>query len=110
SRRLIDMGRNVRDFGAVCDGATDNVLRSDEGRLARQQVSVREHAPAVCLSSTSIQAAPADPEELSAIANTGSSRCTRHRGPHRPQHEMSIQAGDPSIIYRVVVLTPSRLC
>jgi hypothetical protein len=88
----------------------DNVLRSDEGRLARQQVSVREHAPAVCLSSTSIQAAPADPEELSAIANTGSSRCTRHRGPHRPQHEMSIQAGDPSIIYRVVVLTPSRLC
>ncbi|MBA7558535.1 hypothetical protein ES708_00139 [subsurface metagenome] len=89
---------------------TDNVLRSDEGRLARQQVSVREHAPAVCLSSTSIQAAPADPEELSAIANTGSSRCTRHRGPHRPQHEMSIQAGDPSIIYRVVVLTPSRLC
>ncbi|MDE3749382.1 hypothetical protein, partial [Methylobacterium radiotolerans] len=26
SRRLIDMGRNVRDFGAVCDGATDNVL------------------------------------------------------------------------------------
>jgi hypothetical protein len=88
----------------------DNVLRSDEGRLARQQVSVREHAPAVCLSSTSIQAAPADPEELSAIANTGSSRCTRHRGPHRPQHEMSIQAGDPSIVYRVVVLTPSRLC
>lgn len=45
---------------------TDNVLRSDEGRLARHQVSVREHAPAVCLSSTSIQAAPADPEELSA--------------------------------------------
>ncbi|SDA35295.1 HTH-like domain-containing protein [Methylobacterium sp. UNC378MF] len=89
---------------------SDNVLRSEEGRLARQQVSVREHAPAVCLSSTSIQAAPADPEELSAIANTGSSRCTRHRGPHRPQHEMSIQAGDPSIIYRVVVLTPSRLC
>ena len=89
---------------------TDNVLRSEEGRLARQQVSVREHAPAVCLSSTSIQAAPADPEELSAIANTGSSRCTRHRGPHRPQHEMTIQAGDPSIIYRVVVLTPSRLC
>jgi len=89
---------------------TDNVLRSEEGRLARQQVSVREHAPAVCLSSTSIQAAPADPEELSAIANTGSSRCTRHRGPHRPQHEMSIQAGDPSIIYRVMVLTPSRLC
>ncbi len=88
----------------------DNVLRSEEGRLARQQVSVREHAPAVCLSSTSIQAAPADPDELSAIANTGSSRCTRHRGPHRPQHEMSIQAGDPSIIYRVVVLTPSRLC
>ncbi len=88
----------------------DNVLRSDEGRLARQQVSIREHAPAVCLSSTSIQAAPADPEELSAIANTGSSRCTRHPGPHRPQHEMSIQAGDPSIIYRVVVLTPSRLC
>ncbi|SFM65538.1 hypothetical protein SAMN05192568_104337 [Methylobacterium pseudosasicola] len=88
----------------------DNVLRSEEGRLARQQVSVREHAPAVCLSSTSIQAAPADPEELSAIANTGSSRCTRHRGPHRPQNEMSIQAGDPSIIYRVVVLTPSRLC
>lgn len=87
-----------------------NVLRSEEGRLARQQVSVREHAPAVCLSSTSIQAAPADPEELSAIANTGSSRCTRHPGPHRPQHEMSIQAGDPSIIYRVVVLTPSRLC
>ncbi len=72
---------------------TDNVLRSEEGWLARQQVSVREHAPAVCLSSTSIQAAPADPEELSAIANTGSSRCTRHRGPHRPQHEMSIQAG-----------------
>ena len=89
---------------------SDNVLRSEEGRLARQHVSVREHAPAVCLSSTSIQAAPADPEELSAIANTGSSRCTRHRGPHRPQHEMSIQAGDPSIIYRVVVLTPSRLC
>ena len=89
---------------------TDNVLRSEEGRLARQQVSVREHAPAVCLSSTSIQAAPADPEELSAIANTGSSRCMRHRGPHRPQHEMSIQAGDPSIIYRVMVLTPSRLC
>ncbi len=88
----------------------DNVLRSEEGRLARQQVSVREHAPAVCLSSTSIQAAPADPDELSAIANTGSSRCTRHRGPHRPQHEMSIQAGDPSTIYRVVVLTPSRLC
>jgi hypothetical protein len=89
---------------------SDNVLRSEEGRLARQQVSVREHAPAASLSSTSIQAAPADPEELSAIANTGSSRCTRHRGPHRPQHEMSIQAGDPSIIYRVVVLTPSRLC
>ncbi|MET3413785.1 hypothetical protein ABIC30_004975 [Methylobacterium sp. 1030] len=44
----------------------DNALRSEEGRLARQQVSVREHAPAVCLSSTSIQAAPADPEELSA--------------------------------------------
>jgi hypothetical protein len=89
---------------------TDNVLRSEEGRLARQQVSVREHAPAVCLSSTSIQAAPADPEELSAIANTGSSRRASRRGPHRPQHEMSIQAGDPSIIYRVVVLTPSRLC
>jgi len=88
---------------------SDNVLRSEEGRLARQHVSVREHAPAVCLSSTSIQAAPADPEELSAIANTGSSRCTRHRGPHRPQHEMPIQAGDPSIIYRVVALTPSRL-
>jgi hypothetical protein len=88
---------------------TDNVLRSEEGRLARQQVSVREHAPAASLSSTSIQAAPADPEELSAIANTGSSRCTRHRGPHRPQHEMPIQAGDPSIIYRVVALTPSRL-
>lgn len=96
--------------GAPCAIQVDNVLRSEEGRLARQQVSVREHAPAVCLSSTSIQAAPADPEELSAIANTGSSRCTRHRGPHRPQHEMSIQAGDPSIIYRVVVLTPSRLC
>ncbi|WP_144768185.1 hypothetical protein, partial [Methylobacterium dankookense] len=89
---------------------SDNVLRSEEGRLARQQVSVREHAPAVCLSSTSIQAAPADPEELSAIANTGSSRRASRRGPHRPQHEMSIQAGDPSIIYRVVVLTPSRLC
>jgi transposase-like protein len=89
---------------------TDNVLRSEEGRLARQQVSVREHASAVCLSSTSIQAAPADPEELSAIANTGSSRRASRRGPHRPQHEMSIQAGDPSIIYRVVVLTPSRLC
>jgi transposase InsO family protein len=88
---------------------SDNVLRSEEGRLARQQVSVREHAPAASLSSTSIQAAPADPEELSAIANTGSSRCTRHRGPHRPQHEMPIQAGDPSIIYRVVALTPSRL-
>jgi hypothetical protein len=88
---------------------SDNVLRSEEGRLARQQVSVREHAPAACLSSTSIQAAPADPEELSAIANTGSSRYTRHRGPHRPQHEMPIQAGDPSIIYRVVALTPSRL-
>lgn len=88
---------------------TDNVLRSEEGRLARQQVSVREHAPAASLSSTSIQAAPADPEELSAIANTGSSRCTRHRGPHRPQHEMPIQAGDPSIIYRVGALTPSRL-
>jgi hypothetical protein len=88
----------------------DNVLRSEEGRLARQQVSVREHAPAVCLSSTSIQAAPANPEELSAIANTGSSRRASRRGPHRPQHEMSIQAGDPSIIYRVVVLTPSRLC
>ena len=87
----------------------DNVLRSEEGGLVGQQVSVREHAPAGCLSSTSIQAAPADPEELSAIANTGSSRCTRHRGPHRPQHEMPIQAGDPSIIYRVVVLTPSRL-
>ena len=89
---------------------SDNVLRSEEGRLARQQVSVREHASAVCLSSTSIQAAPADPEELSAIANTGSSRRASRRGPHRPQHEMSIQAGDPSIIYRVVVLTPSRLC
>lgn len=89
---------------------TDNVLRSEEGRLARQQVSVREHAPAVCLPSTLIQAAPADPEELSAIANTGSSRRASRRGPHRPQHEMSIQAGDPSIIYRVVVLTPSRLC
>ncbi len=88
----------------------DNVLRSEEGQLVGQQASVREHAPAVCLSSTSIQAAPADPEELSAIANTGSSRCARHPGPHRPQHEMSIQAGDPSIIYRVVVLTPSRLC
>jgi len=88
----------------------DNVLLSEEGRLARQQVSVREHAPAVCLSSTSIQAAPADPEELSAIANTGSSRRASRRGPHRPQHEMSIQAGDPSIVYRVVVLTPSRLC
>ncbi|MET3695058.1 transposase-like protein [Methylobacterium goesingense] len=87
---------------------TDNVLRSEKGRLARQQVSVREHAPAVCLSSTSIQAAPADPEELSAIANTGSSRRASRRGPHRPQHEMSIQAGDPSIIYRVVVLTPVR--
>ena len=89
---------------------SDNVLRSEEGRLARQQVFVREHAPAVCLSSTSIQVAPADPEELSAIANTGSSRRASRRGPHRPQHEMSIQAGDPSIIYRVVVLTPSRLC
>jgi hypothetical protein len=89
---------------------TDNVLRIEDRRLARQQVSVRDHAPAVCLSSTSIQAAPADPEELSAIANTGSSRSMRHRGPHRPQHEMSIQAGDPSIVYRVVVLTPSRLC
>lgn len=88
---------------------TDNVLRSEGGRRTGQQVSVREHSLAACLSSTSIQAAPADPEELSAIANTGSSRCTRHRGPHRPQHEMSIQAGDPSIIYRVVVLTPSRL-
>ena len=88
----------------------DNVLCSGEGQLARQQVSVREHAPAVCLSSTSIQAAPADPEELSAIANTGSSRRASRPGPHRPQHEMSIQAGDPSIIYRVVVLTPSRLC
>lgn len=31
---------------------SDNVLRSEEGRLARQQFSVREHAPAVCLSST----------------------------------------------------------
>lgn len=89
---------------------SDNVLCSGEGQLARQQVSVREHAPAVCLSSTSIQAAPADPEELSAIANTGSSRRASRPGPHRPQHEMSIQAGDPSIIYRVVVLTPSRLC
>ena len=88
---------------------TDNVLRNEEEGLVRQQVSVREHALAACLSSTSIQAAPADPEELSAIANTGSSRCTRHRGPHRPQHEMPIQAGDPSIIYRVVALTPSRL-
>lgn len=63
---------------------TDNVLRSEEERLARQQVSVREHAPAVCLSSTSIQAAPAVPEELSAIANTGSSRRASRRGPHRP--------------------------
>ncbi len=100
----------VNQLPSLIEWLTDNVLRSEEGRLARQQVSVREHAPAVCLSSTSIQAAPADPDELSAIANTGSSRCTRHRGPHRPQHEMSIQAGDPSIIYRVVVLTPSRLC
>jgi arylsulfatase A-like enzyme len=106
-KKLADLGV---DDNTIVVFNTDNVLRSDEGRLARQQVSVREHAPAVCLSSTSIQAAPADPEELSAIANTGSSRCTRHRGPHRPQHEMSIQAGDPSIIYRVVVLTPSRLC
>ena len=97
----------ARAGGAV---TIDNVLLSEEGRLARQQVSVREHAPAVCLSSTSIQAAPADPEELSAIANTGSSRRASRRGPHRPQHEMSIQAGDPSIVYRVVVLTPSRLC
>jgi light-regulated signal transduction histidine kinase (bacteriophytochrome) len=107
---VIAMGSLPPREGEAVYFVRDNVLRSDEGRLARQQVSVREHAPAVCLSSTSIQAAPADPEELSAIANTGSSRCTRHRGPHRPQHEMSIQAGDPSIIYRVVVLTPSRLC
>jgi len=105
-----ELDRIIAGRGKPLMIVSDNVLRSEEGRLARQQVSVREHAPAVCLSSTSIQAAPADPEELSAIANTGSSRCTRHRGPHRPQHEMSIQAGDPSIIYRVVVLTPSRLC
>jgi hypothetical protein len=105
-----ELDRIIAGRGKPLMIVSDNVLRSEEGRLARQQVSVREHAPAVCLSSTSIQAAPADPEELSAIANTGSSRCTRHRGPHRPQHEMSIQAGDPSIVYRVVVLTPSRLC
>lgn len=45
-------------------------------------------------------------EELSAIANTGSDG--QRRGPHRPQHEMQVQAGDPNIIYRVA-FTPSRL-
>lgn len=105
-----ELDRIIKGRGKPLMIVSDNVLCSGEGQLARQQVSVREHAPAVCLSSTSIQAAPADPEELSAIANTGSSRRASRPGPHRPQHEMSIQAGDPSIIYRVVVLTPSRLC
>jgi len=67
---------------------SDNILRSEEGGLARQQVSVRKHAPAASLSTTSTQAAPADPEQLLAIVNKGLSQCSQRRGPHRPQHEM----------------------
>jgi hypothetical protein len=51
------------------------------------------------LASTSSKRLPPSRNELSAIANTGSS--TRYIGPHRPQHEMQFQAEDPSIVYRV---------
>jgi len=43
---------------------------------------------------TSSKRLPSSRNELSAIANTGS--WTRYIGPHRPQHEMQIQAEDPS--------------
>ena len=33
----------------------------------------------------------------------------RSCGPHRPQNELPIQAGDPSIVYRIVAITSSRL-
>jgi len=54
---------------------------------------------------TSSKRLPPSRNELSAIANTGSS--TRYIGPHRPQNEMQFQAEDPSIIYRVAD-APSR--
>ena len=57
--------------------------------------------------STSSKRLPPSRNELSSIANTGSS--TRYIGPHRPQHEMQFQVEDPSIIYRVAD-APSRPC
>ncbi len=35
-------------------------------------------------------------------------RGTHEGGPHRPQHELLIQAEDPNIIYRVIEAMPSR--
>jgi hypothetical protein len=107
--RLIDtflVDRHQRRLAYRAHSRRGHCRMSTEGRLARQQVSVREHGPAASLSS--IQA-PANPEELSAIANPGSSRCARYRGPHRPQQGMPIQAGDSSNIDRVVALMLSRL-
>src|SRR4029079_9074255 len=57
------------------------------------------------LRSTSSKRLPPSRKKLSSIANTGS--MTRYTGPYRSQHEMQIQAEDPSIIYRVAD-APSR--
>jgi hypothetical protein len=82
---------------------TDNVLRQ-EGDLG----AATDLCPPKVISdfrSTSSKRLPPSRNELSAIANTGSS--TRYIGPHRPQHEMQFQAEDPSIVYRVAD-APSR--
>ena len=64
-----------------------------------QQISVREFAPASSSSSIVNQAAPAGYRR--ALGHSEHRIHRKRRGPHRPQHEMQIQAGDPSIIYRV---------
>jgi hypothetical protein len=78
---------------------SDNVLRSEGGWRTGQQVSVHEHVPAAWGSSTSNQVAPT--KRGRALGHSKHRVRGRRRGPHRPQHEMPVQVGDPSIVYRV---------
>jgi hypothetical protein len=79
---------------------SDNVLRAEGNRESSQSLS---ETPACSRSMTFVKLQgrtrrlPRVKEKISSIANTGYADC----GPHRPQHELLIQAEDPHIIYKV---------
>jgi putative transposase len=68
-----ELDRLVAERGRPVTIVSDNVLHGEGGWRGIQQVSRREFAPASSPSSIGHQAAPTVTEELSAIANTGSS-------------------------------------